>query len=64
MIIFERFEDKKFEIKTYFAIIGFVLASVIIIFIESNIVSFTILDIILGLVLFSVGFLVAYKLGD
>ena len=55
---------KKCETKTYFAIIGFVLASVIVIFIESNIVSFTILDIIFGIILFLIGFIIAYKLGD
>lgn len=55
---------KKFEIKTYFAIIGFVLSSVIVIFIKSGIASFNIYDIIFGIVLFLIGFLIAYKLGD
>lgn len=55
---------KKMEIKTYFAIIGFVLSSVVVIFMQSNILKITLIDIALGILLFFVGFMIAYKLGD
>ncbi len=57
---------KKFEIKTYSAILGFVTASAISILITAinTGVSFTILNIVLALILFIAGFLIAYKLGE
>ena len=55
---------KKFEVPTYFGIIGFVLASLIGIFTGTEGLTFTIIPFIIGVILFLVGFVVAYKLGD
>lgn len=54
---------KKFEIKTYFGVLGFVMASIITIFMSSNI-TFSILQFLIGIVLLIIGFIIAYKLGD
>ena len=54
---------KKFEIKTYFGVLGFVMASIITIFIGSNI-TFSLLQLLIGIVLLIIGFIIAYKLGD
>lgn len=54
---------KKFEIKTYFGVLGFVMASIITIFMSSNI-TFSLLQLLIGIVLLIIGFIIAYKLGD
>ncbi len=55
---------KKYEIPTYFGIIGFVIASVISIFVTalSNII--LPLDIVIGIIMFIVGILIARLIGD
>lgn len=50
---------KKYEVKTYFAIFGFIFSSLIVIFFKNNI-SFNIVEFIIGLVLLSGGFLLSY----
>ena len=52
---------KKFEVKTYFAIIGFVSASVINIIISLFGYAFNLYELIVGLFLFAVGFIIAVK---
>ena len=54
----------KFEVPTYFGIIGFVLASIIGIFTSTEGLSFTLPQIIASLILFDIGFVIALKLGD
>lgn len=59
---------KNFEVKTYYGIIGFVIASVVAIiyqnFFATGNVAIYFIDILLGIVTFALGFVVAYKLGD
>ncbi len=59
---------KKYEVKTYYGILGFVFASIISIIIQNffmnGIISVSILEIVLGIILFGLGFIIAYKLGD
>jgi len=55
---------KKFETKTYFGVMGFVLASIITIFMGAEGLVFSVPQLIIGLILFSGGFFVAYKLGE
>ena len=55
---------QKFEIPTYFGIIGFVLASIIGIFASTSGLSFSILPFLIGIILFLIGFGIAYRLGD
>ena len=59
---------KKFEIKTYYGILGFVFASIISIIIQNffmnGIITISILEVVIGVVLFGLGFIIAYKLGD
>lgn len=55
---------KKFEVPTFFGIIGFILASIIGIFTGVENLTFEIVPFIVGIILFTLGFLVAYKLGD
>lgn len=55
---------KKFEVPTFFGIIGFILASIIGIFTGVENLTFEIVPFIVGVVLFTLGFLIAYKLGD
>lgn len=55
---------KKFEVPTYFGIVGFVLASLIGIFVSTEGLVFAIGPFLIGLVLFAVGFVIALKLGD
>lgn len=58
---------KKFEIKTYYGVLGFIFASIIAIpmatFSEVA-VTFNVLHIVIGLVVGAVGAVVAYKLGE
>lgn len=55
---------QKFEVPTYFGIIGFVLASLIGIFTSTGNLVFTPTFIIVGIILMAFGFVIAYKLGD
>ncbi len=57
---------EKFKIKTYFAILGFVFASVISIFYTSFVAGFefTILQVVLSIIFFIIGFMISLKLGD
>lgn len=54
---------KKFKEKTYYGIIGFVLASMISIMVGVTFVD-NITDLIGGIILFMIGSVIAYKLGD
>ena len=49
----------KLEVKTYFAIFGFIFSSLIVIFFKNNI-NFNIIEFIIGLVLMVGGFLISY----
>ena len=49
----------KFEVKTYFAIFGFIFSSLIVIFFKNNI-NFNIIEFIIGLFLMVGGFLISY----
>lgn len=55
---------KKFEVKTYFGVMGFIISSIITIFIGTEGLVFSIPQLLIGLVLLSLGFVVAYKLGE
>ena len=55
---------KKYEIPTYYGIIGFVTASVIGLGIGLVGVPTTTLQVLAGLVLFVIAFIIGYKLGD
>lgn len=55
---------KKYEIKTYYAILGFVFASVVTLIKPLFGTSVSIFQVIIGVLLLIVGTLVAYKLGD
>ncbi len=55
---------KKYEIQTYFGIIGFVIASVISIFISALSSTINIINIIIGIVMLIVGILIAKVIGD
>lgn len=52
---------EKYEVKTYFAIIGFVSASIINIIISLFGYSFNTIEFIVGLMLFAVGFVISFK---
>jgi putative membrane protein len=53
----------KFEIKTYFAIFGFIFSSLIVIFFKNNI-NFNIIEFIIGIILMVIGFLVSYYIAS
>ena len=53
---------EKFKTKTYFAIIGFVLASVVVMFGKNSNLNFDIVNIIGGIALFIIGLIISYKL--
>lgn len=55
---------KKFPTKTYYGIIGFVIASITTIFMPLMKVTFTIPSITIGIILLFIGSMIAYKLGD
>lgn len=55
---------KKYETKTYFGVMGFVFASIITIFTGTEGLIFSIPQLLVGIILFAVGFFVAYKLGE
>ena len=53
----------KHEVPTYFMIIGFILASIISIIVEAGLTT-NIMFIVSGIILFMLGFVIAYKLGE
>lgn len=55
---------KKFETKTYFAVLGFVLASIIAIIKPLFGYNIHFLEAIIGFILFMIGFIGAYKMGE
>lgn len=55
---------KKYEVKTYFGVIGFVLASVIAIIVPLFKVSFNVVELIIGIVLLLLGSLATYKISN
>lgn len=55
---------KKFEVKAYFGVMGFVFASIITIFMGAEGLVFSIPQLLVGIVLLGIGFIMAYKLGE
>ena len=55
---------KKFEIKTYFGVLGFVLASIIAIIKPLIGINLHFLEVIIAFILFMGGFVAAYKMGE
>lgn len=59
---------KKYEKQTYYGVLGFVTSSILAIIIQNftsdMIISFSLLEIVIGVVTAVVGFALAYKLGD
>ncbi len=55
---------KKYEILTYYAILGFIISSILALIIGVFDNKFGVMELIIGLVLFIVGNIVGYKLGD
>ena len=54
----------KFEVSTYYAILGFILASVIALAVTVIGVHASVIEIIVGIILFAVGSTIGYKLGE
>lgn len=54
----------KFETPTYFAILGFIFASVLSLFVGLVGVKISVIEIIVGIILFAIGSFVGYKLGE
>lgn len=55
---------KKYEVKTYFGVMGFIMASIITIFTGAEGLVFSVPQLLIGLVLLGIGFTAAYKLGE
>ena len=59
---------KNFEVKTYYGVLGFIVASIIAIVYQNLVINanfvFSFGSLIIGIILFILGFVVAYKLGD
>ena len=55
---------KKYEVKTYFGVMGFIMASIITIFTGAEGLAFSIPQLLIGLMLLGIGFTAAYKLGE
>lgn len=55
---------KKYEVPTYYGIMGFVLASIIGIFASTEALTFAFLPFFIGIILFIIGFIIAYRLGE
>ena len=55
---------KKYEVKTYFGVMGFIMASIITIFTGAEGLIFSVPQLLIGLVLLGIGFIAAYKLGE
>ena len=59
---------KNYEVKTYYGVLGFIFASIIAIIYQNLVINanfvFSIPSLLIGLILFLLGFGIAYKLGD
>ena len=59
---------KNFEVNTYYGVLGFIVASIIAIIYQNLVINanfvFSFGSLIIGIILFILGFVVAYKLGD
>ena len=55
---------KKYEVKTYFGVIGFVLASIIAIIVPLFKVSFNVVELIVGIILLVLGSLATFKISN
>lgn len=55
---------QKFEVPTYYGIMGFVLASIIGIFVSTKGLTLAFGPFAIGIILFIIGFVIAYRLGD
>lgn len=55
---------KKYEVKTYFGVMGFITASIITIFTGAEGLVFSVPQLLIGLILLGIGFTAAYKLGE
>lgn len=55
---------KKYEVKTYFGVMGFIMASIITIFTGAEGLVFSVPQLLIGLILLGIGFAAAYKLGE
>ena len=55
---------KKYEVPTYYAILGFIIASVIGLAVGIIGVKVSIIEIIIGIILFVLGSVIGYKLGE
>ena len=55
---------KKYEVKTYFGVMGFIMASIITIFTGAEGLVFSVPQLLIGLILLGIGFTAAYKLGE
>lgn len=55
---------KKYEVKTYFGVMGFIMASIITIFTGAEGLVFSVPQLLIGLMLLVIGFTAAYKLGE
>lgn len=55
---------KKYEVKTYFGVIGFVLASIIAIIVPLFKVSFNVIELIVGIILLVLGSLATFKISN
>lgn len=54
----------KFEVSTYYAILGFIVASVIVLAVTVFGVHASVIEIIVGIILFAIGSTIGYKLGE
>lgn len=55
---------KKYEVKTYYGVLGFVLASMIAIIKPILNIELTVIEVIIAIILSFLGFIIAYKLGE
>ena len=55
---------KKYEVKTYFGVIGFVFASIIAIIVPLFNIEFKVVELIVGIILMSIGGLATYKISN
>lgn len=59
---------KNFEVKTYYGVLGFIFSSIFAIIYQNLIINdlfvFSIPSLLIGIVVFALGFVIAYKLGD
>ena len=55
---------KKHETKTYYAVFGFIIASIIAIIKPLFYINISLLEVIVGIILFTIGSIVAYKISE